>query len=206
MNHKPAQTILTTLLLVVAMLQAPYFYYCSDGLLGFLNVMPYMFLGFALTVFLLLSYRKYPAVRSKYNIVVFGLAVGLGFAGFIFGEEAVEWMDWHLRFAERNRLIKEVKVGKLKPNVSYNNVSCRLPRNYFPPISNGGNEICIQYGKSGALSVEFFIDRGFLDHYQAFLYTEDEQLINHMDNHMAASDGKPYVSRKLAPHWYRVSY
>ena len=67
----------------------------------------------------------------------------------------------------------------------------------IPPISNGGNEIAIYKTDKNNLTVEFYIDRGFLDHYSAFVYTNDKKKIQELE------EG---ANKKLDENWYIVSY
>lgn len=147
MNHKSTLTILTTLTLMLALLQAPYAYYYADGLFGFIVVIPYLLTGLILSLFLWYSYRKYLTVRSWYNLVALSAAMIVGLTSLLTGSEIVERMDWHLRFAERSRIVEEIRSRKLTPNVAYNDVMCKLSYSYFPPISVSDNEISIKHMK-----------------------------------------------------------
>jgi short-subunit dehydrogenase len=55
------------------------------------------------------------------------------------------------------------------------------------------------------VKVEFYINRGFLDHYSAFVYTNDTEKIKELEEHMSYQKGL-HINKKLDEHWYRVSY
>ena len=117
----------------------------------------------------------------------------------------IEKLDWKFRRNSREEIVQLVKEGKLKPNVSYNDIICTLDKWKFPPISNGGNEIAIHKSDSTAVTVEFFSNRGFLDHYSAFVYTNDPEWIDEFEKQISYKKGF-HINKQLDKHWYRVSY
>jgi hypothetical protein len=72
------------------------------------------------------------------------------------------------------------------------------------PISNTTNDIDIDENASGIVSMKFYIDRGFLDHYSAFVYTNDPDQIRTLNSGIGSFGGG--VVKKLETNWYRVSY
>jgi len=202
MNHKPTKTVMTSILLVIALLQGPYIYYYADGLFGFIIVIPYILIGFALSFFLLMSLKhKQTNITYHYLGLISGTLIGIAS---LFSEDLIENLDWELRLSERNRIVELVKQGKLKPTVTYNNIICKLPGDPFPPISVGGNEIAIYKGKLNTVTVEFYINRGLLDHYSAFVFTNDSQEISRINKEIRARQSPMF--RQLKENWYRVSY
>jgi hypothetical protein len=202
MNHKQTKTVMTSILLVLSLLQGPYIYYYADGLFGFIIVIPYMLTGFALSFFLLVS-LKYKQTNTSYHYL--GLISGtlIGIAS-LFNADLIEKLDWELRLSERNRIVELVKQGKLTPNVSHNNIICKLPGYPFPPISVGGNEIAIYKDGLGTVTIEFYINRGFLDNYSAFVFTNERKNISIMDSTISARHSPKF--KKLKENWYRVAY
>jgi hypothetical protein len=96
-------------------------------------------------------------------------------------------------------IIEKVREGKIKV------VDVRLKYNSFPPISNGGNEVFVSITPTGKVEAKFYIDRGFLDHYSAFIYTERQADIEYYERTIREGSSSKRVERK-APNWYRVQY
>ena len=133
------------------------------------------------------------------------LTISIGCLSLVFGEDIIEKLDWKFRRNSREEIVQLVKTDKLKPNVSHNNIICTLDNWNFPPISNGGNEIAIYKVDSSKVTVEFYINRGFLDHYSAFVYTNDTEKVKELEEHISFEKGL-HFNKKLDEHWYRVSY
>jgi hypothetical protein len=197
---------LTIVVLIMAIIQAPFFYYYTFGIFAFFVVIPYLFIGLGLTIWLLVAVLKNTnsqmTIFHKLGIV---LTISIGSLSLFFGEDIIEKLDWKLRRNSREEIVQLVKADKLKPNVSHNNIICTLDNWEFPPISNGGNEIAIYKTDTGKLTVEFYINRGFLDHYSAFVYTDDAEKIKELENHISYEKGN-HINKQLDEHWYRVSY
>jgi hypothetical protein len=51
------------------------------------------------------------------------------------------------------------------------------------------------------VSIEFYIDKGFLDHYSAFLYTNDLKQCNSLDS--SINKGSK-ITRKVDQNWYVI--
>jgi hypothetical protein len=187
----------------MAFFQSPFEYYYADGIFDLMVVIPYLLIGTLLTAYLLFSYIKYPQTNTRYHLAGLLITPAIGITSMFAGIDMVEKLDWHLRFTERNRLVNEIKAKRLCPDAGDREVVCKLPKDYFPPISVGGNKIIVTQNKLNVTSVEFLIDGGFLDHYMAFLYTNDKDEIANMDSIIKVGSSKRYT--KLAPNWYRVA-
>jgi hypothetical protein len=133
------------------------------------------------------------------------LTICIGSFTLFFSEEIIEKLDWQFRRDSREEIVELIKADKLKPNVTHNNIICTLDNWNIPPISNGGNEIAIYKTDENKLTVEFFINRGFLDHYSAFVYTNDKDKIKELEERTTLNKGL-HVNKKLDENWYRVSY
>lgn len=198
--------ILTISILTMAIIQAPLIYYYTYGLFAFFVVTPYLFIGVGLTVWLLIAVLKnINSQMTMFHKIGLIITICVGCLSLFFGEYIIEKVDWKFRRNSREEIVRLVKEGKLKPNVTHNNIICSLDNWKFPPISNGGNEIAIYKTDGGKLTVEFYIDRGFLDHYSAFVYTDDMEKIKELEEHRSYKKGL-HVNKQLDEHWYRVSY
>jgi hypothetical protein len=198
--------ILTIFVLTMAIIQAPLFYYYTFGLFAFFVVIPYLLIGLVLTIWLLIAvFRNTNSQITKFHKLGVILTISIGCLSLFFSEDIIEKLDWKLRRSSREEIVQLVKADKLKPNVNHNNIICTLDKWNFPPISNGGNEIAIYKVDNSKVTVEFYINRGFLDHYSAFVYTNDTKKIKELEEHMSYKNGL-HINKKLDENWYRVSY
>jgi len=203
---KSGYNILTSFVLTMAVIQAPLIYYYTFGMSGLVITGLFGFIGFALTMWLLsgvLNNANSQVTKfQKWGVI---LTIAIGSTSLFLGESVTEKLDWRLRRNSREKIVELVKACKLKPNENYNNSICSLDNWNFPPISNGGNEIVIYKVDSNRTTVEFFINRGFLDHYSAFIYTDDPEEIKDLEEHMTY-EKETQLNKKLDKNWYRVSY
>lgn len=196
--------ILSTIILLMAILQAPLFYYFLGGLVGLLIAPIYLLIGVILTIFLYLKVVLSKKPIKPFFIVAIICAPIIG-SGSLFIDKAIEKADWALRRPARNAIVEMVKEGKFNPNYPYNNVSCHVSDWSVLPISTSGNDISIERGRDKAVTVQFYINRGFLDHYSAFVYTNDSLRIKEIEYLASRAHGKGQTY-KLDENWYRVSY
>jgi hypothetical protein len=196
--------VISIVVIVLAGLQGPVLYYYTFGLLSLLVIPLYVVVGLSLTLILFFRYLRRNSPRDRFTLFApyFGFLVG---TGSLFAEKPIEYLDWTLRQSTREEIVQMVKNGTLRPNVSYNDVICKLGGVYIPPISNGGNEIAIIKGDNRGYTIEFFINRGFLDHYSAFVYTDDPEKIMELNDWVSGNNVKQ-GNRIMKNNWYRVSY
>ncbi|HRZ42858.1 MAG TPA: hypothetical protein P5228_09180 [Bacteroidales bacterium] len=190
----PLYKTLTIILLILALVQSPFFYYYTSGLLSIIFGLPYILISLTITGILVkpLIKRKLFTRFHLYGVII---AIVIGITSLIFGLDLVEKLDWKLRRKERELIVERVRRGEFKGN--------KLKMNSFPPISNGGNEILFDHEPRGSITVTFFIDRGFIDHYSAFVYTTDTARIRRFDAR-TKSDWKK-TSKKICENWYRIA-
>lgn len=199
-------TILTIFVLTMVIIQAPLIYYYTFGLFALFIVVPYLVIGLGLTVWLLIVVLKNKnSAVTRFQKLGVVLTISIGSFTLFFGEEIIEKLDWQFRRNSREEVINLIKAEKLKPNVTYNSIICTLDNWNIPPISNGGNDIAIYKNDDNKLTVEFYINRGFLDHYSAFVYTNDKEKIKELEERTTLNKGV-HVNKKLDKNWYRVSY
>jgi hypothetical protein len=194
MNKQTVKTILTTIVLTMALLHGPYFYYFTSGFGKLIPLVPFCAIGFLLTIILAVKILKDRSSNTKYHIAGLALIIVAGISLMLFGD--MEDIDFKLRMNERLGIIDQIKKGTLKSN--------HIPDEFFE-ISNGGNDINFYKNPNGTVSVEFYIDRGFIDHASVFRYTDSESEIRHLDEKTKSSDRDTSV-KKLAENWYRVGY
>jgi hypothetical protein len=148
-------------------------------------IRPFFWIFVWLTLFILLvkSIRK---VMRERNLFQINSIVRLSILSLLFfltiyrfnkiPHAMIEKIDWTLSYHTRDKIVKDVLAGRLKPNGKYNNGICKLPFG-FPLISNSGNEIWIIKGEAPEkTTVKFWISRGFFESPQSyFVFTNDNK-------------------------------
>lgn len=197
-------SILTAIAFTMAIAQDPLIYYFTSGPAGVIFAIPFLAIGIGLTFFLLgREYALPVASRNKTRQKILIATTVIGLIGMLMGEEAMAELDWQLRKKSRMEIVNLIKAGTISPNVNDRPRVCLLSSEKYPLISNGGNEISIERDEKGKLSVEFFIDRGFLDHYSAFVYSESPERIRELEQTVERS---AFSSRKIDRNWYKMSF
>jgi len=103
----------------------------------------------------------------------------------------MESIDFNIRLDEREKIVEQIKNRPVKAGNIIDQIFFRL--------SDGG-EVSYTKTPNGAVHVEFYIDRGFLDHYSSFVYTNDPNEIG-PDNNVFVN-----TKKKLKDNWYRMAY
>ncbi len=186
--------ILTIFLICLAILQAPFFYYYTFGLFSIVIVFPYLIIALILTIYLLMPWIQNKGI-TKFHKIGVSISIIIGVSSLIFGSDLIEKLDWNLRLKEREQIVEKAINGEFE--------DYKVKLNHFPPISNGGNEIFVDDKPSGSITVTFFIDRGFIDHYSAFIYTTDTAKIRTYD--ARTKSDHPKTNKKISENWYRIA-
>jgi hypothetical protein len=195
---KLARTLIVTLVLLLALIQAPLFFYFTSGTIKMFGLIIYAIMGFCLTALMLYLILKRDFKNNVYNITVLGVSFLLGVL--TLRPDIIEYLDWKYRLDERMAIIDGVKQNKIKPD-QYG--IAHVVQHTFLPVSNGGNDILVKNNLNGLLSVEFYTDRTLIEHYSAFLYTTDPNEMGVMDR---SSEHDRHFAHKLDENWYIVHY
>ena len=195
---KLARTLIVTLILLLALIQAPLFFYFTSGTVKMFGLIIYAIAGFCLTALMLYLIIKNDLKNNGYKVTVLCVSFLLGVL--TLRPDIIEYLDWKYRLDERIAIINEVKQNKLKPDKGG---IAHVVQNTFLPVSNGGNDILIKKNMNGLTSVEFFTDRTLTEHYSALLYTNDPDEIGVMDR---SSEHDRHFARKFDDSWYSVHY
>lgn len=190
---KTTKTIIAYLVLAMALWQGPYLYYFLGGFQVFM-IYPYMAIGFGLSMYLLYQLRR-KETNTPFMKIACIASVALGIAS-LFSEGLIEKVDWALRRGARDTVVEQVKRGDIEGG--------QLKGWYLLPISNRHNAIQIEKPTDKTIAVTFYINTGFLDHYSAFLYTNDPEEMKGVEERIAS--GKRQGFAKLDTNWYRVNY
>lgn len=186
--------LLTVLILFLSIIQLPLFYYYTFGIFSFFIVVPYLLFSVIITGLLLSPIGIGMKISNFHKYGTFA-AIFIGITTLSFGLDNMENLDWKFRLKDREAIVERALKGAFKDN--------RVKLNYFPPISNGGNEVFIDKGPNGSLTVTFYIDRGFLDHYAAFIYTTDSSKIRAFDARIQSVQRE--TNKKIKDNWYRIA-
>ena len=187
---------LTLMILIMAIIQAPLFYYYTSGMLAFFILIPYLAIGVGLSIYLLVPFcKKNDLVKTKFHQFGLIIAITLGLISLFFGPTIVEKLDWEMRRKTRETIITSIR-NEIQNRRTFN--SYNVEKWNFPPISNGSKEIDISKGEKGELTIRFYIDRGFIDHFSAFVYTNDP-------NELKRFYSSGTSVKQLDYNWYRVS-
>lgn len=205
-NKKNIYNNLTKLILIVVIIQNPIIYYYSSGLIVFLLI-PLIFIEFIIFFWLfVVIIRDDFGLSTKLQKRGLLIAVLIFVFSITYSEQTIEYLDWHIRRSSREEIVNLIKNKKIKTNIKYRNRVILLEKWNLPPISNGGNEILVDYYSDNKITVEFFINRGFLDHYSEFVYTNSLQKINNLNEHIKYTKSDKSLNYKIDNNWYRVSY
>ena len=187
---------LATILLTLAIVQGPLLYYFTFGFFKLLGIVIFGSVGLILTIiaFFDLFRNRSNFATTRIICLIAAFIIGIG----SISGDLMEYMDFHLRKWERNKIVEDLKKGNLKLNKQ----SGTYHSTTFIPISNNDNDIEINKDSCGIVSVEFYIDSGFIDHYTAFLYTNDPNEVSQLEH--GTSDLYKAV-KKLDQNWYRVA-
>jgi hypothetical protein len=205
MNKPRLLSVIASSALILSVLPVPIVYYYLGGLIGNLTLKSLDVIGLALTFILIILYlRTNKEKRTRFQLLSCYLIPILG-VGSLFSGRIIEKADWWLRRNSREEIIQRVIHGEIGPDADSNGTSITLDGYNIPPISTNGNQIMIYRDSSKAVTVEFYINRGFLDHYSAFVFTNNPNKISKLEKRVNLQLGSGNNER-LSANWYRVSY
>jgi hypothetical protein len=172
-------------------------------------IQPFSWLLVCLTLLILSIRQIIKTIKKRKNIKpnsIFNLSITLILFFLTFynfnkiPSSIVEKVDWVVSYNKRKQIIKEVEMGKLRPNTKMNIGICRLPFS-FPIVSNGGNDIWITENRN-MKTIKFWISRGFFEAPQTyFIYTNDAETKKY---YQELIKNKPDFNWQLEENWYRI--
>jgi hypothetical protein len=198
MNIVKSKNLLTTTTLLLALLQGPYIYYYTTGFFRMLVTIFYGTTGLLMTINLARKILKQKNSNTRYHYI--GLSVAFIIGLLTIRQDNIVYLGWKFRLNERTQVVANVKKGLIKPN---NYGICHISSHSILPLSNGGNNISLLNNKNGITSIEFYTDRGFIDHYSALLYTDNPTEITEIENSL---NNKSSFYKKLSKNWYTYHY
>ena len=120
-----------------------------------------------------------------------------------FGESReVDWKkEWKEHANELKNLTREIKENR---QVKYQMGNNEFPSNFSYPFDEG---FYIGYGSrdslidSNNISIRYYINRGLLDHFSAFIYTKDSTEINQLERKIQERTN----DFKIEDNWYIIN-
>lgn len=198
---RKTKNIITTVILVLALLQGPFFYYFFYDFRIIIQPL-YLLIALYLIIYLFINVLKHKSTTSIYHII--GLAVAIIIGVFTLSNNLVEYFDFKLRKQERMEIIKQVTAGKLIPDTTNNRHGWIIPNAPFFCISKR-NEIDVDENQKGRVIVKFYTYLGFLDDgSKCFLYTNDPVEIQSLDKRISNGTSEKFL-KKLDNSWYSIT-
>src|ERR1700761_6318881 len=100
MKTGKTKTVVTTIILIMALIQAPLFYYYTYGFFKLIFEVPYSLTGLILTILLLNSLIRHKTTNRPYHIIGLIITVIIAFPTSL-RQNTIEYLDWKLRLNER---------------------------------------------------------------------------------------------------------
>jgi len=195
------KNLLALSVILLAIFQGPFIYFYISGFEAIIFLVPYLFVGFFLSALLLYAIVAKRAKANKFHITALIFGITLGTIS-LFSEDFFEKIDWYLRKSQRDEIIEKLKIRSIKYNPE--KPALHLDEFKYSLLSNGGNDILVFANAKNQFTVTFFINRGFLDHYSAFVYTNDPNEIMRLEYGIQSTAKENNF--KIEKNWYRLNY
>ncbi len=114
-------------------------------------------------------------------------------------------INWKKEWFENRFLLEKLKNDILeKGNRKYHHGDNEFPGEFEYPFDNGFSINCYN-GNHGIdtkkITINFYMDRGLLDHYSAIVFTNDSTVIAEMDENVK-NEGNDF---KIKQNWYVIN-
>ena len=186
------------MILALLILLRVFLHYTESGFLEFLffDMVVKWFLFFLPIGFLI--YRISKKCRLWVSIADFVVtAIGFYILFFLLTPNDLDEYDWKTNYSKREKIVALAKGNKLK-EVRGSGYAIPDSLSLFPFFKS--NEVLIETSRDTIVTVLFYTDRGLLDHYAGFVYTNDSTDMRKFDEQV--QDGGK--DKKLQPNWYLV--
>jgi hypothetical protein len=169
--HRITSTKLTLLTCIALILLRFLLHYLELGFLEFVvfyifpkwlllllpvTVLVYKLLNKNLTYFILADFA---ITATAFYLVYFAMT-----------SDNLDNLDWKINYKKRQEIVRLAKDKKLK-NVGGQTYRIPTALTLFPYIKS--NDVFIDYQNDTTITTTFYTDRGLVDHYSAFIYTND---------------------------------
>jgi hypothetical protein len=137
-------------------------------------------------------------IKPKWQPKLFFLNLGIGAFTFVvywffIDREKIHKLDWDINKEKRETIIELIKEGKIKDE--------KIPDSLELRLNCSSDEFHIQTKTDSSLTVLFYTDYGLLDHYSAFIYSNDSNDLIQL-NEQVRNGGNDY---KINENWFEVN-
>lgn len=153
---------------------------------------------FILPLFVLLYRYKKKRLTYKTTIIDFVVtAIGFYIIYFVATPKKLDDLDWKMNYEKRQKIVSLAKKRKL------NSITDRIyaipdSLTLFPFFKP--NEVIIEKQKDSFVTMLFYTDRGLLDHYSGFIYSNDSIELKVLEENV--KNGGNDV--RLENNWYQI--
>lgn len=136
----------------------------------------------------------------KLNITILAalsiLAITFLVIHFGINTKALDFADWKLNYSKREKIVQLIK----EEGFNSSGRTYRIPSSLtlFPYIKS--NEVNVVKQQDTTITVEFYTDRGLMDHYTAFVYSNDSLELKHLTEKIGGNN------KKMAKGWFYVNH
>lgn len=166
-------------------------------------LMPFAAIGFGVVFLGTLAWALYDALRERryrhftpFIPAMMHLAAALA-AWLVPLGQMRSSVDFYRNLPQRQDVVNKIAEGELRPNVAYNPLLVRLPKD-LRQLSRGGGEVAISR-KRGITAVFFYVYRGTTSNTRGFMYRSDDALPRSGDCGIEFATVSP-----LQDHWFYV--
>lgn len=198
--------ILNTILWIAIVFQLFWFYFIGNDLIAIMPSYIYRFvlLGF-LIAFIVIYVDLFKKQQYAYKLLVLSVLGLILSAVLLLRKDYIEKLDWHLREGTRNRIVQDIKNGKIDTSSYFVKV------NNIPPVSFYGNRIAFRRYHDGTIFVGFTTRKNsglMADSREGgYVYTDNPKVIAKIeaDVQWAIQQGFPDYNFKIKENWYKVN-
>ncbi len=163
--------ILSIIALLMIIVQAPLFHFYITGLLSGILYFLYIIIGVLTVFFVLFMTKKYKSF-TFYKLLNFVTLI-LGVFVFFQGSALMNKIDFKINREKRENLVKSIIQ---KEDLSFkNDTAWTQTIDKSLNIISSSNRLLVTK-KNTNYKFQFYIDDGFLDHFSAFLYTNNPEI------------------------------
>lgn len=188
-----------TIIVFVSLTLAKFFlHYLEFGFIEFILFDLYFSLILFLIGWVILMSKLFYR-RLSYSIVADFLIIGITYCviHFAMNVKSLDSLDWKINYSKRKKIVRLIKEERSFTSAQ---TTYQIPFSLtlFPYFKS--NTVYVECQQDSIVTVTFFTDRGILDHYSAFIYSNDSAEIKRLDEKVKTG-GNEY---KKETGWYFI--
>lgn len=150
-------------------------HYSENGFLEFVIFDIFVRLSIiALPLIILIIKVSTETLKKNFIFDCISAVIGYYFMFFSLSHENLDNFDWEINKERREKIIKIIK----KENDDFHSKKFLIPDSLALAPLTKSRYVYINHKKDSLIHVMFYTDRGLIDHYTAFVYTNDSVNIN----------------------------